>query len=59
MGWSGWLWFFVLVLAPHRRYCLCNEVMLTEKEASLATGFYNLQPTLEVVYFISQLGKKR
>ncbi len=41
MGWSGRRLFFVL--APHRRYCLCNEVTLTEGEAPLATVFYNLQ----------------
>ena len=45
--WAGVVGFCsFLVLAPHRRYCLSNEVMPTEREAPLATGFYNLQPTL-------------
>jgi hypothetical protein len=37
-------WLFVL--ASHRRCCLCNEVTPTEEAAPLATGFYNLQPTI-------------
>jgi hypothetical protein len=46
MDWSGRLLFFVLVLAPHRRCCLCNEVTPTEGKALLATGFYNLQSAI-------------
>ncbi len=39
---------FVLVLDPdsHRRYCLCNEVTLTEEVPPLSTDFYNLQFTI-------------
>ncbi len=46
IGWSGRLLFFVLVLAPQRRCCLCNELTPTDGEAPLATGFYNLQLTI-------------
>jgi hypothetical protein len=59
MGWSGQHWFFAFLLAPHRRGSFCNEVTLTEGEDPLATGFYNLQSTIEVAYLILQLAPKR
>jgi hypothetical protein len=40
--WAGVGQLLFFVLAPHRRWCLCNEVTPTEVAASLATGFYNL-----------------
>ena len=44
MGWRGRLLFFLHT--PHRRCCLCNEVMPTEVASNLPTGFYDLQPTM-------------
>jgi hypothetical protein len=40
MDWSDQL--LVLILVPHRRCCLCNDVTPTEKDSPSRARFYGL-----------------